>query len=50
MPFWMLLVVVTRGLLRETSALGIAFSSHVWSTVCEAIICPRVKLISGVIR
>lgn len=46
----MLLVVVTRGLFRETSALGIIFSSHVWSTVCDAIIWPRVRLTCGVIR
>lgn len=42
--------MVTRGLLRDTKAFGAIFSSHVWSTVWEAIIWPRVRLISGVMR
>lgn len=46
----MLLVVVTKGRLALAIALGPAFSSHVWSTVWLAIVCPKTRLILGVRR
>lgn len=46
----MLLVVVIKGRLREAVAFGPIFSSHVWSTVWEAMVCPRVRLSLGVRR
>lgn len=42
--------MVTRGSLIDTKALGAAFSSHVWSTVWDAIAWPRSRLILGVMR
>lgn len=40
-------MVVIRGRLREVSALGPVFSSHVWSTICPEIFCPRIRFIFG---
>lgn len=50
MPCWELLVVVTRGILREARALGPDFSSQVKSTIWLAIVWPRVKLSFGRVR
>lgn len=40
-PFWVLLVVVIRGVFKTTVALGPVFSNHVRSTICDEILCPR---------
>lgn len=50
MPCWVLLVVVIRGMLREVTALGPVFSNQVWSTICDAIVWPRVRFSLGVKR
>lgn len=42
-PCWVLLVVVIKGRLVDTTALGPDFSSHVWSTSCVAIYWPSAK-------
>lgn len=38
------------GVWTEEMALGPVFSSHVWSTICPAMACPRVRLILGARR
>lgn len=49
-PCWALLVAEMRGSWAEVTILGPAFSSHVWSTVCEATDWPRISPILGVAR
>lgn len=46
-PCWVSLVVVMRGRLVEVSALGPVFSSQVWSTICPAMACPKIRFILG---
>ena len=50
MPFCIQFVFAARGLLISTTAFGIIFSSHVWSTVWEAIAWPRARFAWGMIR
>lgn len=46
----MLLVVEINGVLRDVTAFGPVFSSHVWSTIWVAMACPRERLSLGVKR
>lgn len=46
-PCCALLVVVTRDILIEVTALGPVFSSQVWSVIWEATICPKLRLSFG---
>lgn len=50
MPRWILLVVVIRGRLVAINVFGPAFSSHVWSIIWLATVCPRIRLILGARR
>lgn len=43
-------MVVTKGRLREVTALGPVFSSQVWSTIWLAIVWPKTRLSFGVKR
>lgn len=47
LPCCELLVVVTRGRLRDVRAFGPVFSSHVWSIVWLAITWPKIRLSLG---
>lgn len=46
-PCWALLVVELIGIVAEAMALGPTFSSHVWSTIWLATVCPRTRLSLG---
>lgn len=43
-------MVEISGVLRDITALGPVFSSHVWSTIWVAMACPRERLSLGVRR
>lgn len=49
-PRCMLLVVVTRGIFKVTTALGPVFSNHVWSIIWLAIVWPKTRLSLGAKR
>ena len=49
-PCWALLVAEISGSWAEVTNLGPTFSSHVWSTACEAMDWPRMSPILGVDR
>lgn len=43
-------MVEIRGVFREVMAFGPDFSNQVWSTICVAMVCPRIRPSLGVAR